>query len=271
MADDSVSVARGRKRKAGDVDREKGALEFCTACSPCPGHSKRSARRNRAKKRKLDEESAGPKTETKEAAASDSDAEDGSGLNLEHGSGDLVVEASAGAALSDADDSHADDDSASDADAASDGGDGSDAFEAEEEPARPRGRPKSVIELSKALFEGSQCSLVQGIELLLQLQTRHKLSDAAMGELFDVLRLLLPNSNLVTFAVAKRVILDLGSAQLQFVDCCVNDCVLFRNADLRFDAAKQRQFATLQACPVCKEQRLEKGKARKVALDVVFA
>jgi hypothetical protein len=156
----------------------------------------------------------------------------------------------------------------SDAEASSDGSAASaaeadDAFE-EESAARPRGRPKSVIELSKSLFDGSECSLIQGIELLLQLQARHKLTDGAMAELFDVLNLLLPKSNLVTYAVAKRVILDLGAAQLEFVDCCVNDCVLYRNAKLKYDTARVRQLADAAACPICNEPRFVKGKARKV-------
>ncbi len=274
MTDESVSAFRGRKRKAGEMDRETGVVVQCMEHKDCPGHSKRSARRHREKQRKLDledQERADLAAKERADVSSDSDAD----MDHMHTSPSgpvrpasaVPAEDSVDSAPRDCEPEHSvDSDAAEDSEAAV-GVDGTDDSADEEDgAAKPVGRPKSIIELSKALFEGADCSVVQGIELLLQLQARHKLTDAAMAELFDVLNLLLPKSNLVTYAVAKRVMLDLGAAKLEFVDCCVNDCVLFRNADLRFDELKARQCADLDACPLCNEPRSVKGKARKVGL-----
>jgi hypothetical protein len=256
MTEEKEVRSRGRKRARDEVDKEVGVLVECTEHQDCPGHSARTARRHREKKRKLAVE---PESEAS-ADAADADSEpDDSFMDTKHVGGPASPAASGVAAIS------ANSDSSSEAESDDpSSGDGSDA---DDTVPRSRGRPKAVIELSKALFEGSACTVVQGIELLLQLQARHKLTDALMADLFDVIRMLLPASNnLITYAVAKRVILELSAAKLEFIDSCVNSCVLFCNADRRFDRDGKRQFGALAACPVCNEARCANDKPRKVCL-----
>jgi hypothetical protein len=126
--------------------------------------------------------------------------------------------------------------------------------------------------LHEPLFDGDTCtaSLFDAIELLLGLQREYNISKEAMRAVFDTMRVLLPPTHrLCGYDQAVRAIQKYGIQEIQVVDSCVNDCVLFENAPVQRDVNLERQLADYQHCPICAEARFDAaGKPRKVGCVV---
>jgi hypothetical protein len=128
------------------------------------------------------------------------------------------------------------------------------------------GRPLSIRDMADALFPGSRVTVDQAVTLLLLHQQRFKTSNKAMIAMFDILRLLLPEDNeMVRFRHLESLLSDDKLEHVLWLHACVNDCVLFVNADERVDMKLERQHADKSHCPVCREARFNAaGTPRKV-------
>jgi hypothetical protein len=244
-------AGHGRKRK---YEHEETGVKRVCDCGDCPGTKPLTPRAIRLhwqnKRQRLDE--AGD-FKSSVRAESDDDCSGDDDSDVSESNVDCLVDqrldtkADAPAdSSSDSDDSAADDDKPAEA--------------------KKRGRPKIDIDLNASLFEGSATKLLHVIEAFFEVQQRHKVSESCMVDLFDVVSAILPPDNvMVQYAAAKREALKQGAPQLVEVDCCVNDCVLFRDANILFDTDRRRQLASAVSCPVCGEARRNGTSPRKVA------
>jgi len=125
-----------------------------------------------------------------------------------------------------------------------------------------------IDSMAAALFPGSRTTIADVVKLLLAYQSRHKTSNAALIDLYRILKVLLPGGNsLEDFQTLERL-LSQGLPEIVCADACVNDHVLFINADRRWDAHGKRQHASASQCPVCKESRFDRlGRPRKVSVS----
>ncbi|XP_062612111.1 uncharacterized protein LOC134273911 [Saccostrea cucullata] len=85
----------------------------------------------------------------------------------------------------------------------------------------------------------------------------HGMSKSAVSDSLACEKSSLPQPNNLpgSFQEAKHLISPL-LMPLQKYDACINDCVLYRDT-------KEKQFVTLQSCPVCNEPRTKNGITQK--------
>jgi hypothetical protein len=116
------------------------------------------------------------------------------------------------------------------------------------------------------LYEGTSTTLLDAIDLIIALQTKHKLTKESLKDMFDIVAVLLPEgNNMCTYDEARDFILKYNVTTVEKVDACVNDHCLFENAPLRHDSNRQRQLADATECPTCGEGRYDAdGKPRKI-------
>jgi len=119
-----------------------------------------------------------------------------------------------------------------------------------------RGRPEIEIpDYFAPLFKDSKVSLLLALELLIDLQVTYKISDFAMTRLFDLLaKVILPDGNsMPSLRMARKIITEIGGENVKEIHSCFNDCICY--VDSINDEHKVNQFANLEQCPECSEQR----------------
>ena len=78
-------------------------------------------------------------------------------------------------------------------------------------------------------------------------------------ELYQLIKKLLPQDNCFpTYADAERALDAKGREASIRIDVCINDCILYRNRDVRVDRELKFQYETLRACPKCGHPRFKK-------------
>jgi hypothetical protein len=105
------------------------------------------------------------------------------------------------------------------------------------------------------LEKGNFLSVMDGVDVLMALQRRHKLRKAAMRDIFDAVKALTVGCNLCSYDDAIKFTKQYGITQAATsVDACVNDCCLFRG-----------DLEPSNVCPQCNESRFDADNtARKV-------
>lgn len=97
-------------------------------------------------------------------------------------------------------------------------------------------------------YAGVRTSRLAAILALLNLQARHKASNALLSDIFALLHdLILPRGNVLpgSWTEAKRVLSSIGM-EYHIVHACVNDCILYHG-----------EHANATSCPTCEESRYE--------------
>lgn len=98
------------------------------------------------------------------------------------------------------------------------------------------------------IYAGACTLRLAAILALLNLQTRHKASNALLSDIFALLHdLILPRGNVLpgSWTEAKRVLSSIGM-EYHIVHACVNDCILYHG-----------EHANATSCPTCEESRYE--------------
>jgi hypothetical protein len=105
------------------------------------------------------------------------------------------------------------------------------------------------------LEKGDFISVMDGVDVPMALQRRHKLTKAAMRDIFDAVKALTVGCNLCSYDDAVRFTKQYGITQTATnIDACVNDCCLFRGA-----------IQDSEVCPHCNESRFDADNtSRKV-------
>ena len=103
------------------------------------------------------------------------------------------------------------------------------------------------------LYEGSTLSTFQALSILFSWFSVHPgISKSAFEHLLNILhRYLLPSENNLpaTYKKAREIFQPCLSPVIEY-DCCVNDCVVFRDSS-------SGKYSKLKECPVCKEPRFQ--------------
>ena len=107
-----------------------------------------------------------------------------------------------------------------------------------------------MCDSEKPLFVGCKTKYTKLVAViqLLKLKATNAWSDKSFTELLTLLADMLPEGNELPTSTyrAKKVLCPLGM-EIERIHACKNDCVLFR-----------KQYADLQACPVCKAPRYKR-------------
>ena len=105
------------------------------------------------------------------------------------------------------------------------------------------------------LYSGSKLSMFQALSILLSWFSLHPgISKSALDHLLKILHLfILPTDNELptNYNDARKMFSDYPTP-VQNYDCCVNDCVIFRDS-------RSHQYSQLKECPECKEPRFKSG------------
>jgi hypothetical protein len=123
--------------------------------------------------------------------------------------------------------------------------------------------------------------VMDGIDVLMALQRRHKLTKVAMRDIFDAVKALTVGCNLCSYDDALKFIEQYGITQVATsIHACVNDCCLFRgeNKDStvcqhcdepRFDAdnTPRKVFRYFPLPATLRQQYLDSAFANKVRLQ----
>jgi hypothetical protein len=105
------------------------------------------------------------------------------------------------------------------------------------------------------LEKGNFLSVMDGVDVLMALQRRHKLTKAAMRDIFDAVEALTVGCNLCSYDDAIKFTKQYGITQAATsVDACVNDCCLFRG-----------DLEPSNVCPQCNESRFDADKTARKA------
>jgi hypothetical protein len=98
---------------------------------------------------------------------------------------------------------------------------------------------------------------LKAIESLLKLQADHRLTQSCMSSLFDILKKLLPPSNVLPkYKYCPRILeneekneISNNNEYCKIIHACKNDCILYIN-----------QYENKQECPECKQPRFDTDK-----------
>ncbi len=133
---------------------------------------------------------------------------------------------------------------------------------------RPRHTPEGQHQWDEAekhartpIYEGARLSRLSAILGLLNLQAKHKASNALLSDMFALCHdLMLPTENLLpgSWKEAKSVLSSIGM-EYHIIHACVNDCMLFHGTHAR-----------MEECETCHEPRYDSNMATtKVPRKVV--
>ena len=122
--------------------------------------------------------------------------------------------------------------------------------------------------LDQPLHDGTDISVLTVCYMLIFFMTDNNVSRTGMSQLWDFMVLMLGDdiaSNLPPFKKAFKLVTETSGTTRQQLDCCVNDCVIFRDRPAGHDPHGQHRFANLTRCPNCKEPRYNSSdKPRRV-------
>lgn len=120
-----------------------------------------------------------------------------------------------------------------------------------------RGRPcNPPLPLDNCLYDGTSLVLRDALALLFSFQAKHKLTQAAMEDLHEMLKnKILPSVNLLPIYRHARETKLIDNNETVF-DICVKDCIAFNG-----------QYESAEVCPVCKEARYQEAKPKKICVE----
>ena len=128
-------------------------------------------------------------------------------------------------------------------------------------------QPRPLPDGNARLHDGSEVTVLTACYLLISFMSDNNIPKSSMRHLWDVLALLMGNDishNMPPFDEALRMVSGDAGLRRMVYDCCVNDCVIFRDRPLARDPNRLHQHATATTCPVCNEPRRNSaGKARR--------
>ena len=120
---------------------------------------------------------------------------------------------------------------------------------------------------NEPLHDGTGVSVLTACFLLISFMSENNIPKTSMRHLWDVLTLLLGpdmSARMPPFDTALRLVSSQTGYVCDEIECCINDCVLFRNRPLVRDPAHEHQLAQATQCPKCGEARSDQGgKARR--------
>ena len=130
-------------------------------------------------------------------------------------------------------------------------------------PARPNiGEAKYAELRSRLIFDDSDTSVNQVLDLLGALYARHHASNQACDDFLDFSRSILPDGH--DMPSGRRLRARLSGLTHTSADMCRRGCVVYVDAMPKYDPQLERQFASLTKCPRCKSRRWVEINGRRV-------
>ena len=103
-------------------------------------------------------------------------------------------------------------------------------------------------------FEVDVAKVEEVLLIMYDYMAKHKATDSSSGEMWQFLRVLLPEEhNVPTFKVVKDILERHIDKTVLQIDVCINDCVAFYDANC--EELAYYKYKDLQSCPKCGEDR----------------